>query len=234
MNFTSFQDLLLARLRQNLHNGEWTERGFARRLGVSQPHIHNVLAGARALTPDLADEILRSLGLDLLDLVPLDALDQAARRHELLHVEASRIRLAAGLLGPFNPWPSLHTAAGHVRLAAPAPVPLAHPVLVTLGPDPALPGLHGYLALLELDPAALAPAPGAWYAFRNSAGGFLRRLASQEGSWALEDQLSFWRPPPRASRISEAEFRVTARARVLWVGPDPRTFLVLDQDGLLR
>jgi transcriptional regulator with XRE-family HTH domain len=234
MNFSRFQELVLDRLREGVRNGAWTERGLARRLGVSQPHIHNVLAGARSLTLELADGALGALGLDLLDLVPPEALDEAARRQVLGAAEKGRLRLAAGLLGPFQPWPSLHTALGHVRLAAVPPLDLQRPVLVTLAADPGLPSLDRYLALLDLDSALLTPVHGAWYAFRTSAGGVLRRLSSLAGSWVLEDQLSLWRAPLRAAAMTEEDFRATARARALWVGPDPRTALVIDQEGLLR
>lgn len=48
-----------------IRNGRWTERSLARRLGVSQAHIHNVLKGARGLTPDLADDLLLAMGTNL-------------------------------------------------------------------------------------------------------------------------------------------------------------------------
>jgi transcriptional regulator with XRE-family HTH domain len=234
VNFSRFQELVLDRLREGVRSGAWTERGLARRLGVSQPHIHNVLAGARALTAGLADGILRSLELDLLDLVPPEALDEAARRQSLGAAEAGRLRLAAGLLGPYQPWPSLHTALGHVRLAALPPLELQRPVLVTLAADPGLPSLNRFLALLDLDLALLAPVHGAWYAFRTASGGVLRRLSRLAEPWVLEDQLSLWRAPLRAAAMAEEDFRATVRARALWVGPDPRTALIIDQEGLLR
>ena len=44
----TFQDArlrLLAYVRNQVRNGELTERGFARLIGISQPHAHNVLKG---------------------------------------------------------------------------------------------------------------------------------------------------------------------------------------------
>ncbi len=38
-------------------------------MGVSQPQIHNVLKGARALRPPLADRFLRKFGITVLELV---------------------------------------------------------------------------------------------------------------------------------------------------------------------
>ena len=37
--------------------------------GISQPHIHNVLAGKKLFSVDVSDTILRELDLDLLDLL---------------------------------------------------------------------------------------------------------------------------------------------------------------------
>jgi len=69
MNFSDLLAALQAEVRGRLRNGELTERGFARRIGLSQSHMHNVLSGVRSLTPITADRILKKLGLTVLDLV---------------------------------------------------------------------------------------------------------------------------------------------------------------------
>jgi len=38
-------------------------------VGISQPHIHNVLKGNRLLSWESADSLLRELNLDLLELM---------------------------------------------------------------------------------------------------------------------------------------------------------------------
>jgi hypothetical protein len=70
----TFQDAqlkLLAYVRDRVHNGELTERGFARQIGISQPHAHNALKGVRTLSPEVLDAILRHFHLSLLDLLSL-------------------------------------------------------------------------------------------------------------------------------------------------------------------
>ena len=60
----TFQDArlkLLAYVRNEVRNGELTERGFARRIGISQPHAHNVLKGVRTLSPEVFDLVLKYL-----------------------------------------------------------------------------------------------------------------------------------------------------------------------------
>ena len=67
MNFADLNLRLTGYLRERIRSGDLTERGLARATGISQPHIHNVLKGKRALSGELADEILRRLHLDLKD-----------------------------------------------------------------------------------------------------------------------------------------------------------------------
>jgi len=69
MNFGELQGRLVDFLRERVRSGEITERSLARTTGVSQPHIHNVLKGKRYLSLETADEILRHIHLDLLDLI---------------------------------------------------------------------------------------------------------------------------------------------------------------------
>jgi plasmid maintenance system antidote protein VapI len=77
-------DVLGARLIQlvkvRINNGEFTERGLARLLGISQSQTHNVLKGARKLQMHLADRILMKLGLSAVDLLNDGELDAALRR----------------------------------------------------------------------------------------------------------------------------------------------------------
>ncbi|MCW5976892.1 MAG: helix-turn-helix transcriptional regulator [Bryobacteraceae bacterium] len=70
-----FENLLLRfrdRLNREVRNGRLTERGLARKVGLSQPHIHNVLKGRRILSPAVADRILRSLSMTVPDLLQED------------------------------------------------------------------------------------------------------------------------------------------------------------------
>ena len=81
MTFHQLQQRLLDRLRQRIRSGEATERGLARIAGVSQPHLHNVLKGKRLLSVEMADEILRNLGLDVLDLLEPEELESRRKQY---------------------------------------------------------------------------------------------------------------------------------------------------------
>jgi plasmid maintenance system antidote protein VapI len=76
MTFRCFQNRLTEHLRERVQSGELTERGLARLIGISQPHMHHVLKGKRDLSPATADRILVTLSLDLMDLLnPQDLLE---------------------------------------------------------------------------------------------------------------------------------------------------------------
>lgn len=69
MTFLSMQRRLVAELQTQVKNGRITERGLARRSGISQPHIHNVLKGKRLFSWEAADAVLRELGMTPTDLL---------------------------------------------------------------------------------------------------------------------------------------------------------------------
>ena len=80
MIFHELQQRLLDELRQRVRSGAATERGLARISGISQSHLHNVLKGKRLLSMDKADEVLRSLEIDILRLIHPEELRESSRR----------------------------------------------------------------------------------------------------------------------------------------------------------
>jgi transcriptional regulator with XRE-family HTH domain len=69
MDFETLQRRLLVRVKAYVRNGDLTERGLARMIGISQPHMHHILKGVRTLSIENADRILRRLDLTVLDLI---------------------------------------------------------------------------------------------------------------------------------------------------------------------
>lgn len=65
INFEWLQSELIQYVRASIRKGEVTERALARASGISQPHLHNVLKGKRALSLEKADRILAYFELDL-------------------------------------------------------------------------------------------------------------------------------------------------------------------------
>ena len=69
VTFGALQARLSAFVNMRIHNGEFTERGLARLLGISQPQIHHVLKGTRRLQPEFADRVMARFGVTVLDLL---------------------------------------------------------------------------------------------------------------------------------------------------------------------
>jgi hypothetical protein len=69
MNFRDLHRRLADYIAMKVRGGEITERGLARRTGISQPHMHNVLKGKRFFSLQSADTVLRELGLTIFDLI---------------------------------------------------------------------------------------------------------------------------------------------------------------------
>ena len=69
MNLGDLQIRFVDLLRRRVRNGELTERGLARLVGISQPHMHNVLHGRRSFSIETTDEMMRLLRVDVFDLI---------------------------------------------------------------------------------------------------------------------------------------------------------------------
>lgn len=151
MNFQDARLKLLAYVRNEIRNGELTERRLARLVGISQPHAHNVLKGVRTLSPQVFDLALKYLHLSLLDLAPIEELEaQLDRRRQGPRV--AEIPFLATPIGPGQPWPA------QVDWRKTFPAPLSTVVvpadlrMASLSPDPAMAAtLAAYdLALLDV------------------------------------------------------------------------------------
>jgi plasmid maintenance system antidote protein VapI len=69
LNFEDLAHRLVRDIAGLIHSGVTTERRLAGLVGISQPHLHNVLNGARTLTTTIADRVMERLDWSLLDLV---------------------------------------------------------------------------------------------------------------------------------------------------------------------
>src|SRR5687767_10533790 len=102
MCFEILQSRLVSRLRSRVRNGEVSERRIARLTGISQPHIHNVLKGARCLSSEIADLLLLHMNISLTDL-----LEPAETRHAVApEIKSRAIPALEGHLGPAYDYPA--------------------------------------------------------------------------------------------------------------------------------
>jgi plasmid maintenance system antidote protein VapI len=95
VTFAALQRRLIKAVNVRIQSGEYTERGLAKLLGISQPQIHNVLKGARKLGFELADRLLSTLGLTAFDLLEDHELAEQhqARSAKLPDYGPARLRL---------------------------------------------------------------------------------------------------------------------------------------------
>jgi transcriptional regulator with XRE-family HTH domain len=139
MDFRLLRMRMVSHVRARVRNGEISERGLARLTGISQPHIHNVLKGVRALSMEKTDQILERLRIDLADL--LTAAEAGAGSVEpstQASAGCGACRLVAmldGRIGREHPYPQ---AIGRERYPFPAAEVdrLEFPVAARLAPDP--------------------------------------------------------------------------------------------------
>lgn len=179
VDFRLLQTRLVSHIRARVRNGEISERSLARLTGISQPHIHNVLKGARLLSMDMADQILRRLRIDLADL--LAAGDEGAG----CGIPASQappdagafrtVPLLDGWIGREYPYPQ---ATGRDRYPFPAAdvERLESPVAARLAPDPLRQPVFGGGGVVLLDRSErvrLDPDEQGYFALDLSTGGVI-------------------------------------------------------------
>jgi plasmid maintenance system antidote protein VapI len=125
VTFGDLQIRLIQLVNGRIHNGDFTERGLARILGISQPQIHNVLKGARKLNPELADRLLEKLGINITDLLMNPELtDQVVLRHSACAQCPNRpVQILGGHLSPAKG----DQAPGIARKAPGRAIPMALP-----------------------------------------------------------------------------------------------------------
>jgi hypothetical protein len=219
----TFQDArlrLLAYVRNQVRNGELTERGFARMIGISQPHAHNVLKGVRTLSPEVFDLALKYLHLSLLDLASSEEIEAQiqGRRARERFAEVAFLTMS---IGPGKSWP----AGVNWRKSFPVPFPFvtapAELVMAQLGPDPAMETLASYdIALLDTSgPRRSDISPQGLYVVERKGEAVLRFIRSGTRRYYLVsdvelDHPTAWEP----LALSPSEFHTAVKARVLWLG----------------
>ncbi len=220
----TFQDArlkLLAYVRNEVRNGELTERGFARGIGISQPHAHNVLKGVRNLSPEVFDLALKYFHLSLLDLAPLEELEaQLQRRHT-----GERVPEAAFLerpIGPGRPWPTGVNWRKSFPLPFPSATVPAELVMAKLAADPAMAATLAYYDIALLDTSERRRStlsPQGLYVIERSGEAVLRYIRSGAQRHYLVtdadlDSPTAWEP----FRLSTEQLSDFVRARVVWLG----------------
>ncbi len=228
IGFDSLRARLIEQLRFRIRNGELTERALARKAGISQPHLHNLLKGVRALNADRSDQLLARLGLSALDLFEGEELRYAlllrARQGEVfLEVPVLQDRL-----GPGFAWPTHPSPFERVEVPLHYVSRLAQPAVARLSDDPAMNPIvsAGDLVLLDASGEMEGSDPDTLFAVEVSGGGVaLRWLRHGRGrlylvSVACRDHPSHWELAPRSAQLISARAIPLHSMRQPGPGPD--------------
>jgi hypothetical protein len=225
ITFESFQARLLRDVRQRIQNGDFTERGLARIVGISQPHLHNVLKGVRALGPELGDLLLAGLDLSLLDLLSSEELGEALQDRQAKDHPWRHVPILEGRIGPEDPFPNWRAVAGWVKSASRNLSDVQRPAFVRFGRDSALSSdwQNATFGLLDFHESARTnPREPVWYVLRWNGAGLIRQVRMEGSSLIVLGQRTIdHRTEPEALSCLEHSLLQVVRARVVWVGPDP-------------
>ena len=220
----TFQDArlsLLAYVRDQVRNGELTERGFARLIGISQPHAHNVLKGVRTLSPEIFDLMLNYLHLSLLDLAPMDEIEaQLLRRRR--QQRGAEVAFLTTPIGPGRAW----SEGVNWRKSFPLPFPSttipAELVMAQLAADPAMSTTLGSYDIALLDTSERSRSiisPRALYVIERSGEAVLRFIRPGARCYYLVADADLDRPAAW-ERLAWSSWQLGAgvKARVIWLG----------------
>ena len=235
VTFATLHRRMLSHVRGLLANGELTERGLARMVGISQPHIHNVLKGARVLTSDVGDLLIGALELSLLELAEDEELGAVLEARRKGGGGSRLVRVAPGKISPNERFPDVTEAEDWAMAPSGILTRLRRPVVAGFTPDAEVAAVFGAAThlLLDLDDGARSRiSGGGWYALRWGGAGYVRQLRRESGALVVLGQRT-WQTSPLPDRIPLGDVPALAviRGRVEWYGPDPRIVTSMGQTG---
>ena len=228
---------LMESLKVSIASGSLTVRRLAREIGVSQPHMQNVMNGKRALTMALADRLLEYQHRSVLDLATSAELGAALKQAESSPEIVRQVPILSGVLGPAHPFPEFGKDAHWTLLPVEAVAHVLSPVFVELGSDTELarefPGAT--FALIDISLGVRTEInQERWYALKWSGGGWIRRLRLDREKLVLLGQEGLRRTlGPDQIELGSSKIEDHVRALVIWMGDDPRRANPLRRSGYL-
>jgi transcriptional regulator with XRE-family HTH domain len=219
-----------------IHNGELTERGFARLLGISQPHVHNVLKGVRNLSPEIFDSILKYFNMSLLDLASVEEVEANLKKRKALGQVAEAAFLDSPI-GPGMPWPEGINWRRSYPLPFPALAIQAGLIMAELANDPYMYETLAGSDIALLDTSARARSdisPVDLYVVSRGGEALVRHIRpGGEGFYLVTDVTldtpALW----EKLAIPANEFAGIVKARVRWIGRERDRHLSMHQRGRL-
>lgn len=234
MSIVALQERVIAHLQLLVRNGELTERGLARRLKISQPHVHNVIQAKRLASPQLMDRILRELGLEAADFLDLDQLSERVARLAATARGSLLVPLLKGRVAARVAPPALNVYDDWLRLPRGVIAGVSHPAFAPFDPDDGVEALlrGSRMLLLDLDVSStLEQSSPFWAVVQWNGGGFVRLVRIAESAVEVMGQPGLLsRSMPKRLDWSAGPQEII-HARALWAGEDLRRHSPLAQAG---
>lgn len=232
MNFRAAQIRMLAYVRDRIRKGELTERGFARMIGISQPHVHNVLKGVRHLSVEMSDSILSTLHISIVDLATLEELELYLTRLKTTEFE---LPLLDARIGPGSSWRAGIDRRKRFPTRFPKAAIVSTLVMARVSWDPQMDATLGRSDLAILDTSERQrsqPSPIGLYAVERAGELLLRYIRPGARCYYLISDLTRDAPAQwEQLNASPSEMPAYVKARVLWIGREKDGHLPLDQRG---
>lgn len=226
LTLATLQHRLLTVVKHRLYNGEYTERSLSRRIGVSQPHMHNVLKGVRGFSTDFGDALLAGLDFSLIDLIETHELDVALEQRRKNGLHTRMVPVLRGRLGPGAPFPSWEDVIEWFPLPRTTFESSGRLVMVEVGEDAELGPAFDRVefALLSRDePCRIALNGRHWYAIQWGGAGLIRQLRKENQRLVVLGQSTLTgHNGPTHMELQDSAHLPVVRAQVVWAGRDPR------------
>ena len=218
MNFEELQNRLIGKMRQRVQNGEFTERGLARVVGISQVHIHNVLKGARTLSVNLNDLILKRLGLTIFDICTPAELQNYVADLSILTRPSFHLPFLVGQIGPGIPWSTQVNWQDRHAVPCFLSGPRNNLVLARLAADREMDSSLCGSNIVVLDFSTWQPSPDSLYVVDRGHDAVIRRIRPGAGKLYLVTDGNLDRPECWEALTSLCLDAL--RGRVRWLGKE--------------
>jgi transcriptional regulator with XRE-family HTH domain len=223
MKFADIEERLLDNLRARVKRREISERRLALQAGFSQPHIHNVLKGARQLTSEVADRLMERLGLDIEGLFETSELERVLPHREFKDSPFREVPMLKGRIAAGQPFPVDVRYAGTRAFTAEFLKQFVRPVLVKAGATEVsmLPTIqpNDLLLIDQSEEKRRHPVFGKIYALNLDEGGTTKHCEVVNGELVIVPENMQQRGfSPRTISLEEHNILDIVRGVVVWIG----------------
>ena len=223
MNLSQIEQRLLDNIRARVKRREISERRLAFNTGFSQPHIHNVLKGARQLTSEVADRVMARLGITIEELFEVPELERVLPHKEFKDSPFQEVPMLKGRIAAGQPFPVEARFAGSRAFTAEFLERFSRPMLLKVGASEVsmLPSVQpNDLLLIDQDEQRRRkPVFTRIYALSLEEGGTIKHCELVEGELVIVPENMQQRGfSVRTISMEDRNILDLVRGQVVWIG----------------